>query len=1022
MAEKEIRVSITADAKALISAVQDSVKSLKSLAATRVSGSNIAGITKSAEKAQSALKKTGDAAKSGLNNVNDSADRASVSIENLTKKITMVGKAVAASFVVGKILDIGKAALSASADIELLHKGLAFSLGDAGADQLIKTMQDLGEASAYDTTELLPMARAWVNIGNNAEQAAAKMATIIDAGSAYGMTADKLNSVNIALTQMQMKGKVSAEEMMQLTEAGLPAWTLLSEKMGLPVEQLQDMASKSMLTQDAMDTLFAAMKDKTEGAASSMASTLTGQWSNIQEALTNSMAAIGDIISMAFNVPGVLTELGNLAEQAKAVISSIRDNAKAMGIGQAIILELYKVSPAAAKMAADVENAFNEIKSFIVNNETAIKNLIVAITSVAATVKIWYTMVNAVKAVQSALMAARIAAIAFQAACAANPVLLALSLIVAAIALVVMNWDFLKETASKVMTSIQNAVTACTDWLKNKFQSAIDAVTGWWNNLKSTFSGGMETTVVVHEQRTGGTKGYATGGIFGMATGGIVGGLVPLANGGQLKHGTPAIVGEAGPEAVIPLKDNVLSKIGESIMAAYQKGKSGGSQVMAIQTRISTIADTGNLSVYAQKLQEAQDKANEVGKELAKFRDYQEQCNEEAARYADDGEATLEYQRKMLSNQQQIAALTEKINAGKAADGSTEKIALLQKQGEQIKAQYQQQKQAAISAAKEAADARVAIETNAQNALASIQISTADKIYGRQAALEEAQRQQKLANQQADLESYMAVMSAKDEITGQSYATTLANEQYLNEQRAVWHDQMMLQAVEWGTYMQTLLTTMSSQIQGGLASGLAQCIAYGESFSATMQQLGQQVLKTFIQDVLKKALSQLGLIRAANAANTKVAVAGLNAQTAATAGLAATYASAATAALIAMNPWSAGGAAAIVSGQMSSAAGASQALSATISAKSKADQIGAIAMASGGIVTGPTLSLVGEGRYDEAVIPLKPGILDRLYGESSESGRTTTVTQNIYGDINSGSDEEDLFSNLNSMLAEGMRS
>ena len=51
------------------------------------------------------------------------------------------------------------------------------------------------------------------------------------------------------------------------------------------------------------------------------------------------------------------------------------------------------------------------------------------------------------------------------------------------------------------------------------------------------------------------------------ATGGVFGGRIPaLANGGQLKHGTPAIVGEAGPEAVIPLKKGVLGNIGNSIV------------------------------------------------------------------------------------------------------------------------------------------------------------------------------------------------------------------------------------------------------------------------------------------------------------------------------------------------------------------------------------------------------------------------------------------------------------------------
>lgn len=1041
MAEKEIKVSITGDAKALISAAQESIKSIKTLSATKASGDNLDGLTKSAEKAQAALKKTGSAAKSGMKQVEDSADGASSSLDGLAKKITMVGKAVAASFVVGKVLEFGKAALSASADLELLHKGLAFSLGDTGADELIRTMQALGEASAYDTTELLPMARAWVNIGDNAEQAAAKMATIIDAGSAYGMTADKLGAVNLALTQMQMKGKVSAEEMMQLTEAGLPAWTLLSEKMGLPVAALQDMASKSELTQEAMDTLFAAMKDKTEGAASSMASTMTGQWDNVQEALTNSMAAIGDILAVGFDVSGVLTSLGDIAESAKAHLISIRDAAKSVGVGQAITDELYEINPALGAVSEMAQTVFGTVKNLVTENSGAIGELVVIIGSIAGTAKVWNMTATAIAAVKEGMIAAKVAALAFQAACAANPVLLAISLIVAAIALIVYNWDTVKATAiatfdaiqnacsrvadfycyaaQRVMNAIMDAVTTATEWITSKFKAALDTVTGWWNDLKSAFSSGVETTVTVnkHENSTpSGGKGYAKGGVFGMASGGVVGGLVPLANGGQLKKGTPAVVGEAGPEAVIPLKDNVLSKIGQSILSAYQKGQAGGSskEILDIQTKIETLADTGEVSVYAQKLQEAQEKAAQVGAELAKFRDYQQQCNEEAAKYADGGEATLAYQRQLLTNQQQIAALQEKINAGTADAGSEQKLALLQAQHDKIVSNYETEKQAAISTAQQAADARVAIETNALNAIKAIQTGAADSVYSHQSALEQAQAQQKLANQQADYESYMEIMAAKDEITGQSYATTLANEQYLNEQRAIWNEQMMLSAVEWGTYMQTTLANMSVQLQNGLANGLAQCLVYGENFKQTMAQLGQQLLKTLIQDVMKKVLVNLGLIK-------KTGVAAINAQTAAAGGLATTYAAAAVAAYITTHPFSAGGAAAIVSEQMGSASGAAKAISsaALLDAKTRS----ATPMAKGGIVTDTTIAMVGEGRYDEVVIPLKPGILSRLYGETvTGGGRSMSVTQNIYGDINSGSDENDLFDELNGLLAEGMRS
>lgn len=79
-------------------------------------------------------------------------------------------------------------------------------------------------------------------------------------------------------------------------------------------------------------------------------------------------------------------------------------------------------------------------------------------------------------------------------------------------------------------------------------------------------------------------------------------------------------------------------------------------------------------------------------------------------------------------------------------------------------------------------------------------------------------------------------------------------------------------------------------------------------------------------------------------------------------------------------------------------------------------------MASGGVVTGPTAALIGEGRYDEAVLPLKPSLLERLFGGGDDNRQNTVVaTQNIYGNINSRDDEDDLFGGFNDMVLAGLR-
>ena len=67
--------------------------------------------------------------------------------------------AAASAFAVGSITAFGKAALEASANAEVLRKGLTFQLGADQADLLISKMKEIGETSAYDGSALIPMAR-----------------------------------------------------------------------------------------------------------------------------------------------------------------------------------------------------------------------------------------------------------------------------------------------------------------------------------------------------------------------------------------------------------------------------------------------------------------------------------------------------------------------------------------------------------------------------------------------------------------------------------------------------------------------------------------------------------------------------------------------------------------------------------------------------------------------------------------------------------------------------------------------
>lgn len=844
--------------------------------------------------------------------VSNGAKKASSDVDALGGALGKIRNMVAGAFAVGSIYSFGKAALSAAAKTELLHKGLSFVLNsDEEASRLVKNIQDIGEASAYDTTQLLPLARAWVNIGDNVDTATSKMQKIVDLGSAYGLTSEQVGAVNLALTQMQMAGKIGQQDMMQLINAGIPAWQLLSEKMGIPVEQLKDMSSKSELTQDALQTLWDEITEKTEGAASSMSDTLSAKFSNAQEAVANSMSAMGDIISQAFNVPGVLDAAGEMAEGFKTHINSIRDAAKDVGLHDAIVQELEGISPAAAAAADGVMTAFTSMKDTIMENQTAVTIVVEAIGAMAATVAI-------IKGVQTAFLAAKGAAMAFALACQANPIILAISAVIAILVLLYTHWDEMKAIALSVRDAVVDAVSDMAASVRQKFDEAVNYAKGIWQGLKDFMAHPIDTVVnVIRRNVDGGSEGVtpagrAKGGVFGMARGGIAGGLVPLANGGQLKHGTPAIVGEAGPEAVLPLRENVLASIGKAVAASYNVGKSKYTNPSAeITAKIKSQANTGPVSAYAKILEEAQKRAQAVGEAVAKYGELQKKANEELEAYVDGGEKAIQYQQKMAQLSGQIA----KAQAG----GNEEQASLLQQKQANLEASYAKEKAAAIKAAQDIAAEKKNIEIESANAISAIQIEAIEKVNARETAVKEAQRQLDSASHAASLEEFTAMMEEKDAITGESYATILANEQALNDMRQIWHEQMMLNAMEWGEYMNLTLAQVQEQLVNGIAQGLTQCIVYGKNFRDIMNNLANNVLSTVLQAVLQKAIGSLMTMIGLGKTKTAQEVASAAKEKAAQAAKSGTLAANATAALIAANPWAAPAAAGIVAGQMGAA-------------------------------------------------------------------------------------------------------
>jgi tape measure domain-containing protein len=216
---------------------------------------------------------------------------------------------------VGKALDIGKAVFDFDSGIQQSTTALTTLLhSSTAANALVTQLQKLAQASSLlDTGNAVHLGQVLLGMGVPAKDITTDMQALGDATAGVGGTPDTLNSLALAWGQMAAKGKIQSDEILQMTEQGVPALQLLAKAYGIPVPKMQDMISKGkILSSDALPKLRAEIEKNFGGAdAAAGAQSIGGAFDRIKE------AAIGLAGSAAMPLVKSLTPL--VAKMADAL-------------------------------------------------------------------------------------------------------------------------------------------------------------------------------------------------------------------------------------------------------------------------------------------------------------------------------------------------------------------------------------------------------------------------------------------------------------------------------------------------------------------------------------------------------------------------------------------------------------------------------------------------------------------------------------------------------------------------------
>lgn len=272
----QVLAKISADTTGLKRGVQESTTLLRSLS----SSAQAAG--KSGAASMTAMEKSVAQLNRGL----------------VQAKGTFLGFTAAAgvmSFVQRAVGAAKSAMIDFNSTLEQATIGFTTMLGSAKqADAYLSKMMEFAARTPFQFQELVGASQRLLALGFAANKIEPTLRAVGDTVAALGGTMDYQGQIIIrALGQMQAKGKVSAEEMMQLSEAGISAWQYLADQYNTTTADMMNRTRKTVVDSGtAVTAILKGMSQDFGGMMDAQSKTLQGAFSTVLDYTSQTVAAM----------------------------------------------------------------------------------------------------------------------------------------------------------------------------------------------------------------------------------------------------------------------------------------------------------------------------------------------------------------------------------------------------------------------------------------------------------------------------------------------------------------------------------------------------------------------------------------------------------------------------------------------------------------------------------------------------------------------------------------------------------
>jgi tape measure domain-containing protein len=226
-----------------------------------------------------------------------------------------LGAAVGKLAIAATAIQAARFVFAKTAEIESQTRSLQVLTGSAQkAKQIIEELQQLGAVTPFTSTELIDAAKRLQAFGVEANNVVETTRRLADASGATGA---ELQGLVTAYGQVQAKGRLQGEELLQFQERGIALQEELRKMYGMTGEEFQKALSKGQISAKAVEVALQRLTSaggKYANGAIAQSDTLSGRLSTLQDGIDQLARRIGQVLTPALKA---------IFNQAIAVVDAI---------------------------------------------------------------------------------------------------------------------------------------------------------------------------------------------------------------------------------------------------------------------------------------------------------------------------------------------------------------------------------------------------------------------------------------------------------------------------------------------------------------------------------------------------------------------------------------------------------------------------------------------------------------------------------------------------------------------------